>query len=148
VKNSWIIAGLAIFAVVLGAAILVTRDSCSAEGSAEGSCKQLAPTPAKNQAQVSKIDTINKDISSGALLVDVRTAEEFAAEHAARATNLPVEQISAGKYPTADKEATIYLYCRSGKRANTALATMQKLVTKRHKSDELGQLETARRQTI
>lgn len=83
-------------------------------------------TDTKTQTENLSLDTIKRNLGDGALLVDVRTADEYAIEHAVGAINLPVERISSGEYPTADKGTTFYVYCRSGKRANTALEAMKK----------------------
>lgn len=58
--------------------------------------------------------------------IDVRTAEEFGAGHVAGAANIPYEEIveRIGEV-TSDKEATIYLYCRSGRRSGIALEALQ-----------------------
>lgn len=53
------------------------------------------------------------------LLVDVRTAEEYAAGHIPTAINIPVDVI-ATRPPTQDLSALIILYCRSGNRSATA----------------------------
>lgn len=57
--------------------------------------------------------------------VDVRTAEEFGAGHVAGAVNIPYEEIAEriGEVTT-DKDATIYLYCRSGRRSGIALEAL------------------------
>lgn len=61
-------------------------------------------------------DTVN------IVLVDVRTAEEFSADHIEGATNIDVkrddfEAISNAQLP---KDKTIAVYCRSGRRSKTA----------------------------
>jgi len=53
------------------------------------------------------------------LLVDVRTAEEYASGHIPGAFNVPVTEITE-KIPTQDKNAFIILYCRSGNRSGAA----------------------------
>lgn len=55
------------------------------------------------------------------LWIDVRTAEEFAQEHVSGAVNIPYEEITTriGEV-THDKEALIYVYCRSGRRSGIA----------------------------
>ncbi len=57
------------------------------------------------------------------LLVDVRSAEEFAAGHIPGAINIPHDQIAARAPELAahKSDGTLILYCRSGRR--TALAT-------------------------
>ena len=56
-----------------------------------------------------------------ALWIDVRSAEEYATEHVSPAVNIPHTEIAAriGEVTT-DKDAEIYLYCRSGRRSGLA----------------------------
>ena len=63
--------------------------------------------------------------SSEALWIDVRTADEYAQGHVPGAIHIPYEQISGriGEV-TQDKDALIYLYCRSGRRSGIALDTL------------------------
>lgn len=60
-----------------------------------------------------------------ATLIDVRTRKEWNAEHARRATLLPLDDIQAGAVPQDDVNATIYVYCRSGRRAETAVQVLR-----------------------
>lgn len=60
--------------------------------------------------------------------IDVRSAEEFQSGHVAMAVNIPVEQIAERiKEVTTDKNAEIYLSCRSGRRSGMALDTLKAL---------------------
>ncbi|WP_299788282.1 rhodanese-like domain-containing protein [uncultured Shewanella sp.] len=60
-------------------------------------------------------------IDAGALIVDVRTAEEFAAGHLPNAINIPFEIIvSAFKERKIAKDKSVVLYCRSGRRSGIA----------------------------
>ena len=53
--------------------------------------------------------------------IDVRTAEEYAAGHVSQAVNIPYEQITRRiSEVTNDKDALIYVYCRSGRRSGIA----------------------------
>ncbi len=65
--------------------------------------------------------------SPGAILVDVRTASEFASGHVEGAMNVDVNGpeflASVGTLP---KDGQILLYCRSGNRSSLALDTMKK----------------------
>ncbi len=63
-----------------------------------------------------------------AILIDVRTPEEYAAGHAAQAILAPydtIEQKIASIAP--DKNQKIYLYCRSGRRSGIASATLKRM---------------------
>jgi phage shock protein E len=56
-----------------------------------------------------------------AFWIDVRSAEEYATGHVSPAVNIPHTEIVAriGEVTT-DKDAEIYLYCRSGRRSGLA----------------------------
>jgi phage shock protein E len=56
-------------------------------------------------------------------LVDVRALEEYADGHIPGAVNIPVD-IIADKPPTADLNARIVVYCRSGARSARAKAAL------------------------
>lgn len=59
-------------------------------------------------------------------LIDVRTEEEYQTAHADGAVNIPLDIISTEiTRVTKDKEAVIYLYCHSGRRAGTAQAILR-----------------------
>lgn len=66
-------------------------------------------------------DEITKEMEAGtALLVDVRSSDEWNNGHAKGATHLSVERIMNGEQPTEDTSKKLYLYCASGGRAGTA----------------------------
>ncbi|WP_028451514.1 rhodanese-like domain-containing protein [Chitinilyticum aquatile] len=60
--------------------------------------------------------------SKPAAIIDVRSVDEFAAGHIEGAINIPVEQIASGlqHIRSLNKDSTILLYCRSGRRAAAA----------------------------
>ena len=63
-----------------------------------------------------------------AVLLDVRSADEYASGHLQGARNIPHDKIAeeiAAAVP--DKSSVVILYCRSGRRAATALKAMQEL---------------------
>lgn len=62
-----------------------------------------------------------------ALLIDVRTPEEFSAGHLENAINVPLQSISNISSVAPDKNTVLYLYCRSGRRVKMAIAELQKL---------------------
>lgn len=60
--------------------------------------------------------------------IDVRSAEEFQTGHVGMAVNIPVDEIGAKiASVTTDKNAEIYLSCKSGRRAGIALETLKGL---------------------
>ena len=61
------------------------------------------------------------DSEEGIILVDVRTPEEFRDGHIPGAILLPVDEISTNAETVIpDKEATYFIYCRSGNRSAAA----------------------------
>lgn len=60
-----------------------------------------------------------------AVLVDVRDAQEFAAEHVAGAVNLPLGGFSAAKLAEVAHGKTAVVMCKSGVRSGTACAALQ-----------------------
>ena len=100
------------FVLVCGcAAAAVCGCACGNAGNAsEG-------TPAKETAKL--------DLNS-VVLLDVRSPEEYASGYLQGALNIPHDQIGAEIAATVpDKSAQVILYCRSGRRANTALETLR-----------------------
>ena len=69
--------------------------------------------------------TVQTDISNGGQLLDVRTPEEFTNGHIEGAINLSLQEIEAGKLPTAAKDKTVYVYCRSGNRSAQATTVLK-----------------------
>ena len=58
--------------------------------------------------------------------IDVRSADEFNAGHLQDAVNIPYDQILARiQAVSPDKNAPVNLYCRSGRRAETALTELK-----------------------
>ncbi len=56
----------------------------------------------------------------GALVVDVREADEYAAGHIPGAMNKPLSEISAGNYEGLDPEQSYVIVCQSGNRSKQA----------------------------
>ena len=77
-------------------------------------------------AQTSGYSEIQNNINSGSLLVDVRTAEEYAAGHIKNSINMPLPDIQAGLKPNSDYSKTLYVYCRSGNRSAEAKKLLEK----------------------
>ena len=63
-------------------------------------------------------------VKAGALLVDVRTASEFEDRHIDGARNVPLDTVGAADL--GPKDATVVLYCHSGRRSATAAEELQK----------------------
>lgn len=59
-------------------------------------------------------------VESGALLVDVRTPEEFSAGHIDGAVNILLQALDQRLGELGSKDRAIVLYCRSGNRSSRA----------------------------
>ena len=75
-----------------------------------------------------------KDINEGvvqyrkednAVLLDVRTKEEFSEGHIEGSLNLPIGEIDRAATLIPDKSVPIYVYCRSGNRSARAAAYLK-----------------------
>lgn len=70
-------------------------------------------------------------VGSAALILDVRTSEEFSTGHLDRAENVPVDEIGARideitSKVGGDKSRPVAVYCASGRRAGVAKAALEK----------------------
>ncbi len=82
------------------------------------SYKNIAPEVAKKRL----------DTEKGIILLDVRTIEEYTEKHIPGSMLIPVEVIekeASGKLK--DKNAVIFIYCRSGNRSATAARALVKI---------------------
>ena len=75
---------------------------------------------------------INKEVNrcrttKGAVLLDVRTEEEYRSGHISGSRNIPVAKIDNAANLLRDKSAPIFVYCESGARARTAVSKLKKL---------------------
>jgi phage shock protein E len=61
-----------------------------------------------------------------AILIDVRTADEFATGAIPGALNIPYDEL-AGNLPTTNRDEQIVVYCRSGRRSGIARKTLESL---------------------
>lgn len=67
------------------------------------------------------VNKISEEIESGiALLVDVRSNDEWELSHAKGAMLFPLDRIGHGEVPTEDTGKKIYVYCASGSRSGMA----------------------------
>ncbi|MCC6995380.1 MAG: rhodanese-like domain-containing protein, partial [Deltaproteobacteria bacterium] len=64
-------------------------------------------------------------VAQGALLLDVRTAGEFAGGHIEGALNIPVQELGQRLGELGDKARPIVVYCRSGKRSSRAASMLK-----------------------
>lgn len=63
----------------------------------------------------------------GAVLIDVRTAQEFAQGHIPGSINVPLQAIIRVEEEVPQKDTPIFVYCLSGARSRRAAAFFEKL---------------------
>lgn len=86
----------------------------------------VAPSFCFSEEQAAPVEKIETSVAwdqirQGALLVDVRSAEEFAKGHLEGALNIPhTEVVSRLNEFGADKNRQVVVYCRSGRRSGLA----------------------------
>lgn len=86
--------------------------------------EQLKDSTSKNITCAQKEELMDE----GAILIDVRTAQEYAEGHLDKSINLTVDTIGVNiENLIKDKNTKIIVYCRSGNRSATALETLTNL---------------------
>ena len=83
-------------------------------------------TQSSERPQSARFEQIRTELAGGALLMDVRTPEEYAAGHIAGAGTLPLQAIQSGAVPGGDTSKKIYVYCRTGHRSAQATILLRK----------------------
>lgn len=77
-----------------------------------------------------------KDINAGirayrntpdAVLLDVRTEEEYIDRHIPRALNIPLDELEEVAKSIPDRNTPIFVHCLSGARSETAVAALKKM---------------------
>jgi phage shock protein E len=81
--------------------------------------------PAKSAMQTRDPQAAREQIAKGAVVIDVRTAEEYGQEHLPQATNIPLDELptkvaEVEKLLGGDKSKPVVLYCGTGFRAGKA----------------------------
>ncbi|WP_411824837.1 rhodanese-like domain-containing protein [Leptospira sp. 'Mane'] len=68
---------------------------------------------------------VKQKITEGALVVDVRTAQEFEITHFPGAVNIPVDQLEIRLSEFGAKDRSIVVYCASGGRSSSAKSLLE-----------------------
>lgn len=105
---------------VLLAAIMLIVSACAP-------APAPAPSAASTESTASQIQTLAPtayqsqfvESSQAHLLVDVRTAEEFASGHIPGAVNIPLQELE-GRLAEVPADSPVVVYCRSGNRSAQA----------------------------
>jgi phage shock protein E len=114
-----IIAGAVFVAIIVALVISWQVTSCDA---ADQTCNAAS----EKRTNVSRSDAILDEILNGtAQLIDVREPEEYAEGHVENSLLIPLGDIESGELDFIDKDKKIYIYCRSGRRAEIAKTILQ-----------------------
>lgn len=64
---------------------------------------------------------------SGAVLLDVRTLQEYKEGHIPGSKNIPLQAIDKAESVINNKETPLYVYCYSGSRSNQAVNILKRM---------------------
>jgi rhodanese-related sulfurtransferase len=84
-----------------------------------GSESDTSDNSASQQSSIS-FDDVQQSLREGAVLLDVRTPEEFNSGAFEGAENFNVELMKAGQFPELPTDTKLFVYCRSGNRSAEA----------------------------
>ena len=119
--------------LIILAVLLLIVVSCSAaetpdvideedETSTDEPCSDISPIPTVITPQQAE------EMMTDAIILDVRTQSEFDSGHIAHAILLPYDEVAAlAATILPDKNRTILIYCRTGRRSNIAALTLAEL---------------------
>ena len=63
--------------------------------------------------------------AAGAVLLDVRTPQEYQEGHIPGSQNVPLQQLDKVEEVTENKDTVLYVYCHSGARSKQAVSLLQ-----------------------
>ena len=63
--------------------------------------------------------------ATGAVLLDVRSPQEYREGHVPGSQNVPLQQLDKVEEVTENKDTVLYVYCRSGARSRQAVSLLQ-----------------------
>lgn len=108
-----------LFTFLLSLGLLL--NGCSYSDKDSSSEVDSAPEPDESYHKITAAEAKEMMDAGGVIIVDVRTAEEYAEKHIPGAILIPNESIT-NQPPSAlpDREAVLLVYCRSGVRSRQA----------------------------
>jgi phage shock protein E len=109
-----LIVAVLILAVLVGGFFLISKPSDTST--------QTASTKSE---PITSFTQVQSAVSNGAVLLDVRTPEEYAAGHIKGATNFPLQDLQSGKYPDVSKGQKVFVYCHSGNRSSQSAVILK-----------------------
>ena len=84
-------------------------------------------------------------VDNGALIVDVRTPDEFRSGHIKNAVNIPLGTIANHAAKLTKHEGPIVAYCRSGNRSSMAVREMRAMGLDAHNGGGIGEMQAVLR---
>lgn len=105
-------------------AALLTFAACSSKSSDAPSDRPATAAPVTDPATAQRL------LRDGALVIDVRSPEEFEDGHVDRAVNVPVQDVGSrlaeiDRLVSGDRSRPVVVYCGAGTRAAKAKATLE-----------------------
>ncbi len=82
-------------------------------------------------------------ISKGAVIIDVRTPQEFKNGHAANSVNIPLSEIKSRSKEIIGYERPVITCCRSGNRSGTAAKLLKQVGVEAYNGGSWQQVERA-----
>lgn len=104
-------------------AVAALTAGCGSDDSASEPATAAAPAAATPTPAAAAVKAVE---AGDATLIDVRTQEEWDAGHAPQAEHFELARLEAGELPDVPKDATIYVYCRSGNRSGMAVEILER----------------------
>jgi rhodanese-related sulfurtransferase len=87
---------------------------------------KVVEVPLPSAIQQVSPETARAEIDAkNAQFIDVRSPEEFDAEHAAKAVNIPLEKVDI-ELSSLDRTKPVYVICQTGRRSQIASETLEK----------------------
>ena len=79
-----------------------------------------------------KLPDVNEGVktcaeTTGAVLLDVRNADEYASGHIPGSVNLPLPIISEAEQRIPDKSTPLFVYCLAGTRSSRAISALKSM---------------------
>ena len=65
--------------------------------------------------------------AEGAMLIDVRSFQEYRGGHIPGSQNIPLQQLDEIEFLAEDKDMGLYVYCQSGARSRQAAGMLQRM---------------------
>ena len=114
---------------IVGAAIILLAVIIGLTGCTASATSSPGAVPSAAGSSEHKIVTGNEakalyEANPGAVLLDVRNQNEYDTGHIEDSTLIPVGELESHLSELPDKSAVIIVYCRSGRRSNTAYETL------------------------